>query len=89
MVLADKKYPIKLAKIFLDDINNGFVEVEIKKIKNFKIYPQELKSHYGTHNVDYRSKIETIEEPYYFIKFGKINEDFELICFLGYFRQVH
>ena len=62
MVLTDKKYPNKLAKIYLDDIHNGFVE--------------ELKSHYGTHNVDYRSKIETIEEPYYFIKFGKSMKKF-------------
>jgi len=29
-----------------------------------------VRSHYGT-SIDYRSKIETIEEPYYFLKFGK------------------
>jgi len=28
-----------------------------------------VRNHYGT-SVDYRSKIETIEEPYYFLKFG-------------------
>lgn len=32
---------------------------------------QELKNHYGTQSIDYRSKIETIEEPYHFLKFGK------------------
>lgn len=72
MVLCDKKYPIKLSSIYLDDIYQGFIEVEYIIMVKFKLdcLKQELKSHYGTHNVDFSSKIETIEEPYYFVKFG-------------------
>lgn len=28
---------------------------------------------YGTHSIDYRSIIETIEKPYSFIKFGMLS----------------
>jgi len=31
-----------------------------------------VQSHYGTPNIDIRSKIEIIDEAYHFIKFGKI-----------------
>jgi len=56
MALCEKNYPIKLANSFLEELHAGF--------------QQEVRSHYGT-SVDYRSKIETIEEPYYFLKFDK------------------
>jgi len=56
MALCEKNYPIKLANSFLEELHAGF--------------QQEVRNHYGT-SVDYRSKIETIEEPYYFLKFDK------------------
>ncbi|KAF8817943.1 synaptobrevin family protein [Cardiosporidium cionae] len=56
MTVCANSYPKKLAFAFLEDIQRSFVE--------------ELKREYGTHSMDYRSLIETIEKPYYFIKFG-------------------
>merc|ERR1719345_685287 len=57
MGLWDKNYPKKLAFAFLEDIHKTFQE--------------ELKREFGTGSVDYRSHIETIEKPYYFIKFDR------------------
>ncbi|CRG94258.1 SNARE protein, putative [Plasmodium gallinaceum] len=50
-------YPKKLAFLFLNDICKQFNE--------------ELMIQYGTHSIDYRSIIETIEKPYSFIKFDR------------------
>ncbi|KAF8817869.1 synaptobrevin family protein, partial [Cardiosporidium cionae] len=58
MTVCANSYPKKLAFAFLEDIQRSFVE--------------ELKREYGTHSMDYRSLIETIEKPYYFIKFDRI-----------------
>mmetsp|Transcript_27746 Transcript_27746/g.60674 ORF Transcript_27746/g.60674 Transcript_27746/m.60674 type:complete len:226 (+) Transcript_27746:89-766(+) len=57
MALFDKSYPKNLAFAFLEDIHKAFQE--------------ELKREFGTGSVDYRSHIETIEKPYYFIKFDR------------------
>eukprot|EP00405_Crypthecodinium_cohnii_P041509 CAMPEP_0206560000 /NCGR_PEP_ID=MMETSP0325_2-20121206/20749_1 /ASSEMBLY_ACC=CAM_ASM_000347 /TAXON_ID=2866 /ORGANISM="Crypthecodinium cohnii, Strain Seligo" /LENGTH=225 /DNA_ID=CAMNT_0054061649 /DNA_START=188 /DNA_END=865 /DNA_ORIENTATION=+ len=57
LALFDKSYPKNLAFAFLEDIQKLFIE--------------ELKREYGTSSVDYRSRIETIEKPYYFIKFDR------------------
>mmetsp|Transcript_99667 Transcript_99667/g.310447 ORF Transcript_99667/g.310447 Transcript_99667/m.310447 type:complete len:226 (+) Transcript_99667:99-776(+) len=57
MALFDVNYPKNLAFAFLKDIQNLFSE--------------ELKREFGTGSVDYRSHIETIEKPYYFIKFDR------------------
>jgi len=58
MTLCEKAYPKKLAFAFLGEVHRAFEE--------------ELKREFGTHSVDYRSLIETIEKPYYFIKFDRI-----------------
>ncbi|SBT34298.1 CPW-WPC family protein, putative [Plasmodium ovale wallikeri] len=50
-------YPKKLAFLFLNDICKQFND--------------ELMIQYGTHSIDYRSIIETIEKPYSFIKFDR------------------
>jgi len=57
MALFDRGYPKNLAFAFLEDIHRAFQE--------------ELKREFGTGSVDYRSHIETIEKPYYFIKFDR------------------
>lgn len=57
LVIAEKKYPIKLAVCFLNEIDTGFTE--------------ELKNHFGTQSVSYYSKLETISRANYFIKFEK------------------
>jgi len=57
MALYDHSYPKNLAFAFLDDIH--------------KLFQEELKREFGTGSVDYRSHIETIEKPYYFIKFDR------------------
>jgi vesicle transport protein SEC22 len=57
MALYDHNYPKNLAFAFLDDIH--------------KLFQEELKREFGTGSVDYRSHIETIEKPYYFIKFDR------------------
>lgn len=57
MVLAQQAYPKKLAFVFLEEIKGLFYE--------------ELKREFGTGAVDFRSQIETIEKPYYFIKFER------------------
>eukprot|EP00923_Selenidium_pygospionis_P059489 GHVN01104695.1.p1 GENE.GHVN01104695.1~~GHVN01104695.1.p1 ORF type:complete len:229 (-),score=30.25 GHVN01104695.1:257-943(-) len=58
MTLCAKSYPDRLAFIFLEEIESAFED--------------ELKRTFGTHSVDYRSNIETIEKPYFFIKFDKV-----------------
>merc|ERR1719337_119938 len=57
MALFDRGYPKNLAFAFLEDIH--------------KLFQEELKREFGTGSVDYRSHIETIEKPYYFIKFDR------------------
>jgi len=57
MALFDRGYPKNLAFAFLEDVHKSFQE--------------ELKREFGTGSVDYRSHIETIEKPYYFIKFDR------------------
>ena len=58
MTIADKNYNPKLAFIFLNEVANLFMD--------------EIKNTYGTSsNIDYLSKLETIENQYAFLKFGK------------------
>merc|ERR1719230_2119885 len=57
MALFDTSYPKNLAFAFLEDIH--------------RLFQEELKREFGTGSVDYRSHIETIEKPYYFIKFDR------------------
>ncbi|KRX09532.1 Longin-like domain [Pseudocohnilembus persalinus] len=57
MVLTDKKYPVKLSSMYLDEIQNLFQE--------------EMKKKFGTSGVDFYSKIQTIEEAYAFISFDR------------------
>eukprot|EP00921_Rhytidocystis_pertsovi_P003064 GHVQ01005100.1.p1 GENE.GHVQ01005100.1~~GHVQ01005100.1.p1 ORF type:complete len:227 (+),score=26.01 GHVQ01005100.1:324-1004(+) len=59
MTLCERSYPKKLAFTFLDEIQRLFVE--------------ELKREFGSsQSLDYRSLVETIEKPYYFIKFDRV-----------------
>merc|ERR1719394_1705719 len=57
MSLFDKGYPKNLAFAFLEDVH--------------RLFQEELKREFGTGSVDYRSHIETIDKPYYFIKFDR------------------
>ena len=58
MCLADRTYPQKLAFVFLQEVA--------------ELFEVELQNTYGTTSgVDYRTKIESIETQYAFIKFGK------------------
>jgi hypothetical protein len=57
MVLADRGYPKGLAFHFLEEIQ--------------KLFQDELRKEFGTGSVDYRSKIETIDKVYAFLKFGE------------------
>lgn len=57
MALFDRGYPKNMAFAFLEEIH--------------KLFQEELKREFGTGSVDYRSHIETIEKPYYFIKFDR------------------
>ena len=57
LCLAGKSFPKRLAFAFLEEIHRAFIE--------------ELKRHYGTGSVDYRSQIETIQKPYFFITFDR------------------
>lgn len=57
MTLCERAYPDRLAFVFLEEVQKAFEE--------------ELKVEFGTHSVDYRSNIETIQKPYYFIKFDR------------------
>lgn len=59
LTCTESKYPRKLAMAFLDELISEF--------------QQELKKNWGSgESVDVRSKIETIERPYFFIKFDRI-----------------
>ncbi len=68
LAIAEKHYPQKLAFVYLQEISEAFLE--------------EIKNHFGTSGgVDYSSKIETIENSYHFLKFGKCPQTFSsLIC---------
>lgn len=57
MTLCPKNFNRKAAFVFLDDIASDFQE--------------ELKLEFGTGSTDYMSKIETVERPYYFVKFDR------------------
>jgi vesicle transport protein SEC22 len=58
LCLAGKSFPKRLAFSYLEEIHRAFLE--------------ELKRHYGTTgSVDYRSQIETIQKPYFFITFDR------------------
>ena len=57
LALAGKSFPKRLVFAFLEEIQRAFVE--------------ELKRHYGTGSVDYRSQIDTIQKPYFFITFDR------------------
>lgn len=57
MVLCDQCYPKGLAFAFLEDVISAFQE--------------ELKREFGTFSVDYQSRIDIIEKPYYFIHFDR------------------
>lgn len=57
LALFDNSYPKNMAFAFLEDIH--------------KLFQEDLKREFGTGSVDYRSHIETIEKPYYFIKFDR------------------
>merc|ERR1719379_2052645 len=57
MVLCDQCYPMGLAFTFLEDVINAFHE--------------ELKREFGTFSIDYQSRVDTIEKPYYFIHFDR------------------
>ena len=58
LTCINSNYSQKHAFQFLDDIIAGFL--------------QEVKKHFGSgESVDIRSKIETIERPYYFLKFDR------------------
>ena len=60
LAIADKRYTQKLAFVFLSEVSTAFDE--------------ELKNTYGsTSNIDYSSKIETIDNHYAFLKFGKFS----------------
>ena len=60
LTIAEKSYPQKLGFLFLKEVAECFQE--------------ELKNSYGTTGgIDYLSKIETIENSYSFLKFGKTN----------------
>jgi vesicle transport protein SEC22 len=58
LTCSEAKYPKKLAMAFLEEIITGFQE--------------EMKKTWGSgESVDFRSRIETIERPYFFIKFDR------------------
>merc|ERR1712232_557523 len=58
MALFDKSYPKNLAFSFIEEI--------------YRLFQEELKREFGSSmGVNYRSHIETIEKPYYFIKFDR------------------
>merc|ERR1711953_1178327 len=56
--LFDKGYPKNLAFAFIEEIH--------------LLFQEELKREFGTGSADHRSRIETIEKPYYFIKFDRL-----------------
>eukprot|EP01071_Lankesteria_metandrocarpae_P001388 Lankesteria_metandrocarpae@DN1512_c0_g1_i2.p1 len=58
VTLCDRSYPNKMAFSYVEEIS--------------KLFQEEMKREWGTYAVDYRSLIETIEKPYYFIKFDRV-----------------
>lgn len=54
--VLNTKYPKKLAKAFLMELSGLLLE--------------KMQSEFGSSGVDLRSRLETIEQPYYFINFG-------------------
>eukprot|EP01069_Polyplicarium_translucidae_P002088 Polyplicarium_translucidae@DN1913_c0_g1_i1.p1 len=58
MTICPSAFPARLAFLFLDEVHRAFEE--------------ELKREFGTVARDHRSSIETIEKPYYFIKFDRV-----------------
>lgn len=59
LALAGKSFPKRLVFAYLEEIHRAFLE--------------ELKRHYGTGaGVDYRSQIDTIQKPYFFITFDRV-----------------
>ena len=70
LTIADKNYDKKLAHIFLIELSELFLD--------------EIRNTYGTSpNIDYLSKVETIENQYAFLKFGKSK-----LIELGFNRQI-
>lgn len=70
LALAERRYPQKLAFLYLNDVSESFVE--------------ELKNTYGSSSgMDYQSKIETIDNSYAFLKFGKAQLPLFLYIFLN------
>lgn len=60
MTIAERQYNQKLVFVFLQEVAHAFHD--------------ELRNTYGSaNNIDYLSKIETIENQYAFLKFGKSN----------------
>lgn len=55
--IFDYRYPKTLAFTFLEEVRDLFRE--------------ELKQSFGTGSVDHRSHVETIEKPYYFVRFDR------------------
>lgn len=63
MTVAERQYTQKLVFVFLQEIAHAFQD--------------ELRNTYGSaNNIDYLSKIETIENQYAFLKFGKSTNQF-------------
>ncbi|KAL8429894.1 hypothetical protein Efla_004708 [Eimeria flavescens] len=58
LVVCSNSYPRKLAFCFLSEVKSLFEE--------------ELKAAFGSHSVDYFAMVETIETPYYFLKFDRV-----------------
>lgn len=57
LTVCAPSYPRRLAFCFLDEIKN--------------LFEDELKSTFGSRGVDFYSMVETIETPYFFIKFDR------------------
>mmetsp|Transcript_59560 Transcript_59560/g.159594 ORF Transcript_59560/g.159594 Transcript_59560/m.159594 type:complete len:263 (-) Transcript_59560:93-881(-) len=55
--IFDYRYPKVLAFTFLEEVR--------------ELFREELKQSFGTGSVDHRSHIETIEKPYYFVRFDR------------------
>lgn len=60
----DEKYPKKLAKAFSLDLVKLLEQVIIQAHKK-------MLAEFGSSGIDIRSRLETIDQPYYFINFGK------------------
>ncbi|KAL8274898.1 hypothetical protein Esti_001187 [Eimeria stiedai] len=58
LVVCGASYPRKLAFCFLNDVK--------------ALFEEELKAAFGSRNVDYFAMVETIETPYFFLKFDRV-----------------